>query len=250
MTQFVYGKNVVKQLLQENKKIYQIIISENFKDKEILSVIYDCGIKFSKTGKKRLDQISDYQNHQGIVAEIDAYRYFGLDEVLRTTKGDYPLLVMLDGIEDPHNLGAILRTCDAVGVDGVIIGKHRSVELNATVAKVSTGAIDYVPVCKVTNLSKTLQELKKQGFWVVGTDMENAQDYHTQNYCMPLVLVIGSEGFGISNLVKKNCDFFISLPMEGHVTSLNASVACSVLLYEVFNNRRDDCRKHGESLPK
>ncbi|MDF9825544.1 23S rRNA (guanosine2251-2'-O)-methyltransferase [Breznakia sp. PF5-3] len=249
MKQYVYGKNVVKQLLEDDKKIYEINIFENFKDKDILSVIYYKGIKLSKVSKKRLDQLSNFQNHQGIVATIDAYRYYELSEVLKHPKGKYPLLVMLDGIEDPHNLGAILRTCDAVNVDGVIIGKHRSVELNATVAKVSTGAIDHVPVCKVTNLSKTLQSLKDEGFWVIGTDMENASDYHSVDYRMPLVLVIGSEGFGISNLVKKNCDYFISLPMEGHVTSLNASVACGVLLYEIFNNRRDEMRD-GESSKK
>lgn len=240
MTQFIYGKNVVKQTIKDKKKIYQIIIFENFKDKELLSVIYGCGVKVSKVGKTKLDQLSNYQNHQGIIAEIDSYQYTELNTVMKSSKGKYPLLVMLDGIEDPHNFGAILRTCDAVGVDGVIIGKHRSVELNATVAKVSTGAIDHVPVCKVVNLSKTLCDLKKQGVWVAGADMQNAQDYHHGDYCAPLVLVIGSEGFGISELVKKNCDYFISLPMVGHVTSLNASVACGVLLYEIFNNRRDE----------
>lgn len=239
MTQFVYGKNVVKQLLIDKKKIYQIIISDNFKDNELLSLIYKSGINYSKAGKKKLDQLSEFQNHQGVIAEIDGYHYAQLEDITSNPKGKYPLIVMLDGIEDPHNLGAILRTCDAINVDGVIIGKHRSVSLNPTVAKVSTGAIDYVPVCQVTNLSKTLSQLKKQGFWVAGTDMTNAKNYRDADYDSPLVLVIGSEGFGISDLVKKNCDYFISLPMEGHVTSLNASVACGILLYEIFSSRKD-----------
>ena len=239
MTQFVYGKNVVKQLLQDGKKIYQIKISENFKDKDLLSGIYKCGVKYSKVSKQTLDKLSGVSNHQGIIAEIDAYQYAQLSDITRNPKGKYPLIVMLDGIEDPHNLGAILRTCDAINVDGVIIGKHRSVSLNSTVAKVSTGAIDYVPVCQVTNLSKTLAQLKKEGFWVVGADVCNAKNYRDGDYETPLVLVIGSEGFGISDLVKKNCDYFISLPMKGHVTSLNASVACSILLYEIYSSRKD-----------
>ena len=144
---------------------------------------------------------------------------------------------MLDGLEDPHNLGAILRTCDAVGVDGVIIGKNRSVSLNATVAKVSTGAIHHVKVAQVTNLTRTLEELKKKSFWVVGCELENSQDYRAVDYNMPTVLVIGSEGFGISRLVKKSCDIHVVLPMVGHVNSLNASVATAVLLYQVYNSR-------------
>ena len=148
-----------------------------------------------------------------------------------------PLLLMLDGLEDPHNLGAILRTCDAVGVDGVIIGKNRSVGLNGTVAKVSTGAIHHVKVAQVTNLTRTLEDLKKKAFWVVGCELENSQDYRSVDYNMPTVLVIGSEGFGMSRLVKKSCDINVVLPMVGHVNSLNASVAASVLLYQVYNSR-------------
>ena len=148
-----------------------------------------------------------------------------------------PLLLMLDGLEDPHNLGAILRTCDAVGVDGVIIGKNRSVGLNGTVAKVSTGAIHHVKVAQVTNLTRTLEDLKKKAFWIVGCELENSQDYRSVDYNMPTVLVIGSEGFGMSRLVKKSCDINVVLPMVGHVNSLNASVAASVLLYQVYNSR-------------
>ena len=169
---------------------------------------------------------------------IESYRYYSLDEMIQAIpKGKQPLLVMLDGLEDPHNLGAILRTCDAIEVDGVIIGKKRSVSLSPTVAKVSTGAIDHVKVAQVTNLSRTLDELKKQGFWVVGCDLNQSQDYRAIDYNMPLVVVIGSEGFGISRLVKEHCDMNVVLPMTGHVTSLNASVACAVILYQIYNSR-------------
>lgn len=247
MNQFIYGKNVVRQRIEEKKKIYHVFIHENFKDSSLLMQIKERGIKINKVDKKRLDVLSNQGNHQGIVAEIDAYQYASLETITAKSKGDYPLLVMLDGIEDPHNLGAILRTCDAVNVDGVIIGKHRSVELNATVAKVSTGAIENVPVCKVTNLARTLEQLKEQGFWVVGADMERAQNYREPDYSLPLVLVIGSEGSGISSLVKKHCDFFVSLPMEGTVSSLNASVACGVLLYEIFSKRSGE-RTNGKTF--
>ncbi|MDH6366486.1 MULTISPECIES: 23S rRNA (guanosine(2251)-2'-O)-methyltransferase RlmB [Breznakia] len=237
MTQIVFGKNVVRQLLNDNKNIHNLWILEGFKDKEILSLIYNRKISFKNCGRKKLDELANGGNHQGIVAEIDAYKYADIHQLVDSIDKEYPLLVLLDGLEDPHNLGAILRTCDAVGADGVIIGKHRSVSLNPTVAKVSTGAIDYVPVCQVTNLANTLRDLKKKGYWVIGSDMYQAQDYSTPDYKMPIVLVIGSEGYGMSDVVKKQCDMFVSLPMVGHVTSLNASVACAVLLYGIYTNR-------------
>lgn len=237
MGQYVYGKNVVKQLLKDNKKIYDVVLLENFKDKELEKKIRDKHIKISYMNRKKMDA-SFSGNHQGIAAMIDDYKTYTIDEVLAAIpQGKLPLLVMLDGIEDPHNLGAILRTCDCIGADGVIIGKHRNVGLNATVAKVSTGAIDTVKVAQVTNLSKTLQYLKEKGYWVAGADIENAISYRDGNYDVPLVLVIGSEGFGISSLVKKNCDYLIKLPMVGSVTSLNASVACGILLYEIYAKR-------------
>ena len=145
------------------------------------------------------------------------------------------VIVMLDSLEDPHNLGAILRTCDAAGVDGVIIGKNRSVRLNDTVAKVSTGAIDYVKVVEVTNLTNTIKDLKKKGYWIVGAEAIDESKYYDQmKYDMPTCLVVGSEGKGISDLVRKNCDFLVKIPMLGHVNSLNASVSCSILIYEII----------------
>lgn len=236
--QYVYGKNVVKQLLADRKKIYEILIMEGLKDKELEATVKKSGVPFKVVGKRKMDQLLNASNHQGIAASIDDYKMYSLDEILDSIpQGKLPLLVMLDGLEDPHNLGAILRTCDCIGVDGVIIGKHRSVQLTPTVAKVSTGAIDTVKVAAVTNLVQTIDTLKAKGFWVAGAEYENSRDYRQGQYDVPLLLVIGSEGFGISKLVKKNCDYTIALPMVGSVTSLNASVACGILLYEIYSQR-------------
>lgn len=239
MGQYVYGKNVIKQLLSDEKKIYEIILAQGFKDQELLNEIRSRNLVVKTMDRKKMDQKLS-GNHQGVAALIDDYKVYTLDEITNSIpEGKTPLLVMLDGIEDPHNLGAILRTCDCIGVDGIIIGKHRSASLTPTVAKVSTGAIDTIKVAQVTNLTKSLQQLKNQGYWIAGADMENAQDYRKANYDMPLVLVIGSEGAGISALVRKNCDFCIKLPMLGKVSSLNASVACGILLYEIYAKRSD-----------
>lgn len=239
MTQYVYGKNVVKQLLSDHKKIYELLLLEGSKEKELVELAKQQQVPIKMVGRKRLDQVCEGMNHQGIAACIDEYKVYELEELLQEIpEGKQPLLVMLDGLEDPHNLGAILRTCDCIGADGVIIGKNRSVKLTPTVAKVSTGAIDTVKVAMVTNLSQSIKTLKKQGYWVAGADMDQTSiDYRLASYDVPLVLVIGSEGFGISSLVKKNCDYFIHLPMCGTVTSLNASVATAVLLYQIYNQR-------------
>lgn len=174
---------------------------------------------------------------QGVVAEVASYEYQTLDQVLAKIKHPLPFLVMLDGLEDPHNLGAIIRTAEACGVDGIIVPKNRSVGLNATVVKVSTGAIEYVNLIEVTNLARTLEDLKKKGFWIVGADMEGQIDFHDQDYQMPLVLVIGSEGKGISRLVKESCDYLVNIPMYGKVNSLNASVSAGIIFYEVVRKR-------------
>lgn len=238
MTQYVYGKNVVRQILSADKKVYEVIVSDTFKDKEIQRVLKERNISVRSLTKKKMDALLRNGTHQGIAAEIDDYRTYDIDDLTAAVpKGKTPLFIMLDGLEDPHNLGAILRTADCVGADGIILGKHRSVTLTPTVAKVSTGAIDTVKVAVVSNLSQTLEKLKKQGFWVVGADAKNAQDYRQGQYDVPLVLVIGSEGFGISPLIRKHCDYAIALPMVGSVTSLNASVACAVLLYEIYSQR-------------
>lgn len=238
MTQYVYGKNVIKQLLQDDKKIYEIVRVQGQPDKELDQLMKKTHVALREVSKKQMDGMFKGDVHQGIAAKIDDYKTYEIEEVLASIpEGKTPLLVMLDGLEDPHNLGAILRTSDAVGVDGIIIAKNRSVRLTPTVAKVSTGAIDTVKVSVVTNLSQTLKQLKDKGFWVAGADLDKSCDYRQGDYTSPLVLVIGSEGFGISSLVKKQCDFCVRLPMNGSITSLNASVACGILLYQIYQQR-------------
>ena len=238
MKQFIYGKNTVYEVLKSNQEIYRIFLTESFKDGRIEKLLSKSNIKTIVTSKNGLNKLVGNVVHQNIVAEVKGYEYTVLEDILDNIHhDDPPLLVMLDGLEDPHNLGAILRTCDAIGVDGVILGKNRSVGLSPTVAKVSTGAIDFVPVAQVTNLSRTLENLKKKGFWIIGCDLNNSSDYRSVDYNMPTVIVIGSEGQGISKLVKEKCDFNVILPMTGHVQSLNASVATGIILYQVYQSR-------------
>jgi 23S rRNA (guanosine2251-2'-O)-methyltransferase len=237
MAQYIYGKNTVLTRLNEDMPIEKLFLLEQSKWTDVLDLAKKARIEVVLCSRSKLDALAN-GNHQGIVAQIREYKTYSIDEILSSVeKGKTPLLVMCDGLEDPHNLGAILRTADAVGVDGVIIGKHRSVSLTPTVAKVSTGAIDTVKVAQVTNLTQTLKELKKAGFWVCGADSEKASDYRLANLTAPLVLVVGSEGFGLSRLVEEQCDFTVKIPMIGKISSLNASVATAVLLYEIFNQR-------------
>lgn len=177
--------------------------------------------------------------HQGVVAQVAAYEYAELDDLFQKAedRNEQPFILVLDEIEDPHNLGSIMRTADAVGAHGIVIPKRRAVGLTTTVAKASTGAIEHIPVVKVTNLSRTLEEMKGRGIWVVGTDASGQQDYRSLDGNMPLALVIGGEGKGMGRLVKEKCDFLIRLPMAGKVTSLNASVAAGLLMYEVYRKR-------------
>lgn len=239
MRQYIYGRNTILETLKGHKPVYEVYMMKNVKDDHIIALAKKKNAKVNiVTQKKVLSELVGHVVHQGIVAQIDGYDYYSIDDILQSIpKGKQPLLLMLDGLEDPHNLGAILRTCDAIEVDGVIIGKNRSVGLTPIVAKVSTGAIDYVKVAQVTNLSRTLNELKEKGFWIVGCELNQSQDYRAVNYNMPIVIVIGSEGSGISRLVKEQCDINVVLPMNGHVTSLNASVATAVILYQVYNSR-------------
>ncbi|NLZ76224.1 MAG: 23S rRNA (guanosine(2251)-2'-O)-methyltransferase RlmB [Erysipelotrichia bacterium] len=237
MTQLVYGKNVVLNLLKKNKEIDFLYIQKSRNDDDVLYLAKKNNISYKIVDRKVLDNLVN-GNHQGYVAQIKEYKTYTIEEIIESIpQGKQPLLVALDGLEDPHNLGAILRTAACVGVDGVIFEKNRSVSLNSTVAKVSVGAIDIVKVARVTNLTQTLNKLKDEGYWVVGTDTKDAVDYRSVDYSMPVVLVIGSEGKGMRRLVKENCDIKVMLPMEGDIGSLNASVACAVLLYQIYSQR-------------
>lgn len=238
MTQYIYGKNVIRERLKQHKPIEEIIVTEGGIDEDLRQMISDQKVPLRKMKRKQLDGLLKNRAHQGIAAKIADYRTYDTEAILAAVPdGKLPLLIMLDGLEDPHNLGAILRTADAVGADGILLGKHRSVSLTPTVAKVSTGAIETVKVGIVNNLSQTLTMLKKRGFWIVGADAHDAISYREGHYDVPLVLVVGSEGFGISPLVRRHCDYAVSLPMRGSVTSLNASVACGILLYEIDAQR-------------
>jgi len=237
MEQYIYGKNAIKHRIENEADIEEIMLQEGFKDERLMELIKD---KYPTryVRSSYLDKLSNKGVHQGIIAKIKTYKTADIEALLDNIKViENPLLVMLDGIQDPHNLGAILRTCDAIGVNGVIVPKHRSAPLNSTVAKVSTGAIEFVLVSEVTNLTSTLKKLKEKGFWVVGAEADNSQDYRDLDYKMPIVLVIGSEGKGISRLVLEQCDYKIHLPMVGHVNSLNASVATAILLYQIYSNK-------------
>lgn len=235
---YIYGKNAVHEKLKQKGKVDEILIQKGSKNFEVEKMAKEQRIRVRFVEKKELDRLCDGGNHQGVAVKGEDYKTYSLQDLItQKPRGQYPLLVLLDGLEDPHNLGAILRTCDAIGADGVIIGKHRSVGLTSTVAKVSTGAIEHVKVAQVTNLRQALDELKDNGYWVVGTDAHEAIDYRAFPCDMPLVVVIGSEGKGISKIVLDACDYRVALPMVGHVTSLNASVATAVLLYQVFNKR-------------
>lgn len=232
MSLVIYGKNLVLQTLDSNRKIFEIcLVGEP--NQALISKCKQKKVPYRIISKKEMDKLSQNGIHQGYLAKVEPYKTYEVQEIIQPQG----LIVLLDGIEDPHNLGAILRSCDACGVHGVIISKNRSCGLNATVAKVSTGAIDHVKVCEVTNLSQTIQYLKQQGYWIVGTDVHNAKDYRQIQADVPLVLVIGNEGKGISNLVAKNCDYMVNIPMQGHVESLNASVSCAILLYNILNLR-------------
>lgn len=237
----IEGRNAVLEAFRAGKTIDMLLVLDGCQDGPVKSIIreakkQDTLIQF--VTKERLSQISETGKHQGVIAYAAAYAYAEVEDMLKTAeeKGEDPFLILLDNIEDPHNLGAIIRTANLAGAHGVIIPKRRAVGLTATVAKASAGAINYTPVAKVTNLTKTMEELKKRGMWFVCADMDGEQMYRL-NLTGPIGVVIGSEGEGVSRLVKENCDFIAGIPMKGDIDSLNASVAAGVLAYEIVRQR-------------
>jgi 23S rRNA (guanosine2251-2'-O)-methyltransferase len=231
--EYIIGRNTVIEALKSTRNVYKIWMAENSvkgQAQQIMVLAKEKGISIQSVPEG---------NHQGVVAQVAAYEYSEVDDILKAAedKNEAPFILLLDEIEDPHNLGSIMRTADATGAHGIIIPKRRAVGLTATVAKSSTGAIEYIPVARVTNMARTIEELKERGVWIVGTDAKGSDDYRSMDGKMPLGLVIGSEGKGMGRLVKEKCDFLVNLPMAGRVTSLNASVAASLLMYEVFRKR-------------
>ncbi|HET7657433.1 MAG TPA: 23S rRNA (guanosine(2251)-2'-O)-methyltransferase RlmB [Bacillales bacterium] len=242
-TEFISGKNPIIEALRSGRDINKIWVNERSKAsvRQVLSLAKRAGVTVQDAPKQKLDQLAGSTNHQGVVASVAAHSYAEMEDLFHKAeeKGEQPFFVLLDEIEDPHNLGAILRTADAAGVHGVIIPKRRSAALTSVVAKASAGAIEYVPVVRVTNLARTIDDLKKRGIWFAGAAAEGTEDFRQSDFQIPIGLVIGNEGKGISRLVREKCDFLVSLPMAGRVSSLNASVAAALLMYEVYRKRRD-----------
>lgn len=236
---YIYGRNTVLNALDVNQNVKKVFLTNAFNDQRIIKIIRNKKINYEIVDTNYINKLVGNVNHQGIVALCEEYSYLSLEEIIKKNEENpNSLFVMLDGIEDPHNLGAILRSVDAFGAQGVIIKTDRQVGLTPTVAKVSTGAIEYVDVCQVVNLNQALKRLKEAGYWIVSTDGEAKMDYREVDYLnMKTVLIVGSEGFGVSKLLLKNSDFIVKIPMVGHVNSLNASVACAVFLAQIYSKR-------------
>ena len=229
----VYGKNVCLEFLKKGEKIKKVYIQEGFSDENIMSLIGNLKIQPKILPKYEIDRLANGL-HQGIIMDVADFSYADYNDFI---EDEDSFVIILDHLEDPHNLGAIIRTSEAAGVSGIIIPKDRSVEVNATVFKTSVGAIENIPISMVTNLNMTIKDLKEKGFWVVGTDM-NGTDYRDIDYKGKIALVIGNEGSGMSKLIRESCDFIAEIPMYGKVNSLNASVAAGIMIYEVVRQKR------------
>lgn len=230
----VYGRNVANEILKSSPKtIRKVIIQDGFSDKMLISSLEKGKFQVISKSKNEMDSLAKGV-HQGIILDVTDYRYYKLEDILND-KGQF--VVILDHLEDPHNFGAIIRSCEAAGVDAIIIAQDREVQVNATVMKTSAGALTRMKICRVSNLVQAIGKLKKDGFWIVGTTM-NGEDYREIDYSGKIGLVIGNEGDGMSRLVKESCDFIASIPMYGEVNSLNASVASGIMIYEVIRNRK------------
>lgn len=237
----IEGRNAVLEAFRSGRTIDKLFVLDGCQDGPVRTIVREAkkhGTILNFVGRERLDHLSETGKHQGVIAFAAAYDYADVEDMLRLAeeRGEDPFLILLDNIEDPHNLGAIIRTANIAGAHGVIIPKRRAAGLTATVAKTSAGALNYTPVAKVTNLVKTMEDLKKRGIWFVCADMDGTSMYDL-NLTGPIGLVIGSEGEGVGRLVKENCDFIAGIPMKGEITSLNASVAAGVLAYEIVRQR-------------
>lgn len=229
---YVYGKNVLEDIIKNKKRINKAYLYKNTKENNYIDYLVKHNIKINYLEKYEMDRMVNGV-HQGIILDIEDYNYSSLEEILDKENS---LIVILDHLEDPHNLGAIVRTCEAAGVDGIIIPKDRSVEVNSTVYKTSVGTVDRVKIIQVTNIVNTMNELKKSGYWIAGTDMAGT-NYKDIDYSGKFAIVIGNEGHGMSRLVKENVDFVATIPMKGEVNSLNASVAAGIIIFEAASKR-------------
>ena len=238
----IYGLNSVSEALKARGRAFEWVgVAKERHDLRLQRIIEECrkiSIPVRFLPRVELDRMAGTGAHQGVVAVTSAKQYADLDDVIASKRGAYSLIVVLDGVEDPHNLGAVLRTADAAGANGVVIPERRASGITGTVAKSSAGASEYLPVAKVTNISRTLEELKSKNIWTVGLDERGTQPYDTVDYKMDCAIVLGAEGKGLHDLAKKKCDFLVSIPMLGRVPSLNVSVAAGVVLYEIARQRR------------
>ena len=233
---YIYGKNVAKEKLKHPTDVVQVYLSSKFKDKEIEDLLATSKIKTTYLNNKIMDNKVNGL-HQGIIIEVSDIKTYNLD-IIKNFTSKNPVIVMLDHLEDPHNFGAIIRTSYALGIVAIIIPNVRSVDITPTVVKTSAGAVYNIPIIKVPNLTNTIEKLKKEGYWIVGTDMQG-DNYSELKYDMPTCLIIGNEGKGMSKIVKNNCDYLVSIPMEGQIDSLNASVSCGIILSEIKRQRRN-----------
>ena len=238
----VEGRNAVLELLESGRDINKILVANGEKHGsiyKILAIAKERKIIVNEIEKNKLNQIAQTPNNQGVIAIVPPYDYCEVEDILDEAKrrNEMPFILILDGIEDPHNLGSIIRTAETAGVHGIIIPKRRAASVNSTVSKVSAGAVEYMKIARVNNINETIRHLKEQDVWICGTDMDTNTIYTNQDYKMPIAIVIGSEGFGMSRLVKENCDFLVKIPMKGKITSLNASVSAGIIMYEVVRKR-------------
>ena len=239
----IYGINAVTEALKARGRAFEWVgVAKERHDLRLQRVIDECrrqAVAVRFLPRAELDRMAGHNGHQGVVAVTSAKQYSDVDDVLAAKRGTHSLVVVLDGVEDPHNLGAILRTADAAGADGVVIPERRAAGVTAAVAKVSAGASEHLPIAKVTNIARTLEELKSNNLWIVGLDERGSQSYESLDYKMDCALVMGAEGKGLHDLVRKRCDFLVSIPMLGKVASLNVSVAAGVVLYEILRQRKN-----------
>lgn len=241
-TDIIEGRNPIMEALKSSREIDKILVARGERNGSIVKILSDAKkqrIVIQEVDRAKLDSMSKTKNHQGVIAYVAAAEYVSVEDILNSAKekGEAPFIVIADEITDPHNLGSLLRTANAAGAHGVVIPKRRSVGLNSVVAKTSAGAVEFTPVAKVSNISATIDKLKKENIWVIAADMDGENTIYTQDFSGGVAIVVGSEGQGISRIVKEKCDFIVQIPMLGEITSLNASVAGALIIYEVVRHR-------------
>ena len=240
----VEGRNAVLELLESDRDINKIFISDGEKHgsiNKIIALAKEKKVIINEVSRSKLNQMAQTENNQGVIAIVPPYNYCEVDDILEVakSKNEKPFILILDGIEDPHNLGSIIRTAETAGAHGIIIPKRRAATVNSTVSKVSAGAVEYMKIARVNNITDTINYLKENDVWVCGTDMNTDKYYYEEDFTCGIAIVIGSEGFGMSRLVKENCDFLVKIPMKGKITSLNASVSAGIVMYEVVKQRKN-----------